>query len=86
MSKELHKYEYLTGEDLGYKPGVVEQAKFQYSPLGKVFNEGLGKEDKKEELLKRLKNIEDTTKDQIKSQLKPIKNDVDSANKNTYKK
>ena len=86
MSKELHKYEYLTGEDLGYKPGVVEQAKFQYSPLGKVFNKGLGKEDKKEELLKRLKNIEDTTKDQIKSQLKPIKNDVDSANKNTYKK
>ena len=26
-----------TGEDLGYKPGVVEQAKFEYSPLGKVF-------------------------------------------------
>ena len=25
-SKELYKYEYLTGEDLGYKPGVVEQA------------------------------------------------------------
>ena len=23
-SKELDKYEYLTGEDLGYKPGVVE--------------------------------------------------------------
>ena len=22
-SKELDKYEYLTGEDLGYKPGVV---------------------------------------------------------------
>ena len=40
-SKELDKYEYLTGEDLGYKPGVVEQAKFEYSPLGKVFNKGL---------------------------------------------
>ena len=26
-SKELDKYEYLTGEDLGYKPGVVEEAK-----------------------------------------------------------
>ena len=26
-SKELNKYEYLTGEDLGYKLGVVEQAK-----------------------------------------------------------
>ena len=28
--KELDKYEYLTGEDLGYKPGVVEQEKFEY--------------------------------------------------------
>ena len=33
----MDKYEYLTGEDLGHKPGVVEQAKFEYSPLGKVF-------------------------------------------------
>ena len=52
FSKELDKYEYLTGEDLQHKPGVVEQAKFEYSPLGKVFNRGLEKEDKKEELLK----------------------------------
>ena len=29
--KELHKYVYLTDEDLGYKPGVLERAKFQYS-------------------------------------------------------
>ena len=27
-SKELDKYEYLIGEDLGYKPGVVEKVKF----------------------------------------------------------
>ena len=58
-SKELDKYKYLTGEDLGYKPGVVEQGKFKYSPLGKVFNKRLEKEDKKEGLLKRLKNMED---------------------------
>ena len=45
----LYKYEYLTGEDLRYKPGVVEQAKFEYSPLGKVFNKRLKKEDKKRE-------------------------------------
>ena len=32
-SKELDKYEYLTGEDLGYKPGVLEKAKFEYYPL-----------------------------------------------------
>ena len=36
-SKELNKYGNLTGEDLGYKPGVVAQVKFEYSPLGKVF-------------------------------------------------
>ena len=32
-SGELDKYEYLTGEDLGYKPDVVQIAKFKYSPL-----------------------------------------------------
>ena len=45
--KELDKFEYLTGEDLGYKPGVVKQAKFEYSSLGKAFYKGLEKEDKK---------------------------------------
>ena len=34
-SKELDIYEYFTGEDLGYKPRVVEQGKFEYSSLGK---------------------------------------------------
>ena len=38
LSKNLDKYEYLTGEDLGYKPSVVEKAKFEYSPLGMVLN------------------------------------------------
>ena len=55
-SGELRKYEYLTGEDLGYKPSVVEQAKFEYSPLGRVFNEGLDKaEDKKKRTFKETK-------------------------------
>ena len=35
-SKELDKYEYLTGEDLGYKPGAVERAKFEYFLLGEA--------------------------------------------------
>ena len=48
LSRELDKYDYLTGEDLGYKPGVVEQAKFEYSPLGNVFNKGLKKRKKKD--------------------------------------
>ena len=31
-SGELDKYEYLTDEDLGYKPDLVKKAKFEYSP------------------------------------------------------
>ena len=57
-SKNLDKYECLTGEDLGLKPSTVDQAKFEYSPLGTIFNKGLKEEDKKEELFKRLENIE----------------------------
>ena len=33
-SNNLEKYEHLTGEDIGLKPSTVEQAKFEYSPLG----------------------------------------------------
>ena len=66
-SNNLDKYEYLTGEDLGLKPSTVEQAKFEYSPLGKLFTIGLEKEeDKKEGLLKRLKNIEGKNEEQLK--------------------
>ena len=32
----LEKYEYLTGEDLGHKPSVSKQAKFECSLLGMV--------------------------------------------------
>ena len=55
----LDKYEYLTSEVLGLKPSTVEQAEFEYSPLGEIFNKGLSKEDRKEGLLKRLENIKD---------------------------
>ena len=58
-SKNLDKYELLTGEDLGLKPSTVEQTKFEYSPLGKMFNKGLSEDDKKEGILKRLENIKD---------------------------
>ena len=56
-SNNLDKFEYLTGEDLDLKPSTVEQAKFEYSPLGKIFNKGLSEDDKKEGILKRLENI-----------------------------
>ena len=55
------------GEDLGYRQGVVEKAKFEYPPLGNTFNKGLGESDEKERLLKRLKNIEDKNEEQIKA-------------------
>ena len=60
-SGDLPKYEYLTKKDLGYKPDAVEKVKFEYSPIGKVFTDGLSKEDKSKKvgLFKRLKNIED---------------------------
>ena len=58
-SNNLDKYEYLTGEDLGLKPSTVEQAKFEYSPLGKIFNKGLDKNDQKEGWFERLENIKD---------------------------
>ena len=51
-SKELFKYEYLIGEDLGYKPGVVEKVKFEYSQLGEVFNKVLKKDDKVNKAIK----------------------------------
>ena len=72
-SKNLDEYEYLTGEDLGLKPSTVEKAKFEYSPLGKIFNKGLSEEDKKEGLLKKLKNIEDKNE-----QLLEIKNKTEN--------
>ena len=69
-SNNLDKYEYLTGEDLGLKPSTVEQAKFEYSPLGKIFNKGLDKDDQKEGLFKRLKNIEDKNEELLKAKNK----------------
>ena len=65
-SKNFDKVEYLTGEDLGLKPNTIEQARFEYSPWGKIFNKGLDKDDQKERLFKRLKNIENAQKNLIK--------------------
>ena len=39
LSGKIHKYEYLTGEDIlpCNQQQIIEQAKFTYSPLGKAF-------------------------------------------------
>ena len=51
----------MTKTDLGYKPDAFEKAKFEYSPIDKVFTDGLAKDDKSKKvgLFNRLKNIED---------------------------
>ena len=51
---------------MGLKPSTVEQAKFEYSPLRKIFNKGLDKDDQKEGLVNRLKNIENAQKNLIR--------------------
>ena len=56
----------MTGEYLNYKPSTVEQANFDYFPLSKLFNKALKEEGKKEEPLKRLKNIENKSEEQLK--------------------
>ena len=74
----------MTGEDLEYKPSVIEQAKFDYSPLGKIFTKGLDKDDKddkKEGLFKRMNNIEDNIEGKYKEQSKPIKNQSSTVDK-----
>ena len=71
-SGKLDKYEYLTGQDLRYRTDPVQKAKFQYSPLGQVFNKGLTTGERLEGSLKRLKNIED----KIDNQLRAIENNI----------
>ena len=65
-SGKLDKYEYLTGQGLGYRPDPVQKAKSEYSPLGQVFNKELTTDEKSEGLLKRLKNIENKTDNQLR--------------------
>ena len=70
----------MTGEDLRYKPSVLEQAKFDYSPLGNIFTKGLKEGDKKEERLKRSRNIEDKNEDLLNAF--SVANKVSKADKN----
>ena len=64
-SNNLEKYENLTVEDLRLKPSTVEQAKFEYSPLGNVFTKELDKDEQKEGLFKRLKTLKIRLKENI---------------------
>ena len=54
LSGEIHKYEYLSGEDIlpSNQQQIIERAKITYSPLGKAFE-------------KQIKTIEDQGKKQV---------------------
>ena len=77
-SGKIHKYEYLTGEDIlpSNQQEIIEQAKFTYSPLGKAFE-------------KQIKTIEDQGEKQIdslkdlkpKEQTKPIEDKSNNQSK-----
>ena len=77
----------MTGEDLGYKPEVVEKAKFEYSPLGKVFNKDWMKKTKRR-TFESLKNIESKNEEQleaIKYQGEKQLNEIKKQKKNQLK-
>ena len=65
-SGKIHKYEYLTGEDIlpSNQQQIIEQAKFTYSPLGKAFEKQIKKIEnqgiKQTDTLKSLKPKEET--------------------------
>ena len=47
----LDKYEYLTGEHLGYKPNVFEKAKFEHPPLVMTLNKEIKPADHAKNLI-----------------------------------
>ena len=79
-SGKIHKYEYLTGEDIlpSNQQQIIEQVKFTYSPLGKAFE-------------KQTKTIEDQGQKQVdalkdlkpKEQTKPTEDKYNNKSKTT---
>ena len=62
---KLDKYKHLTGDDVVPKSESIEETKFKYSPLGKIYR-GLKEDDNKNGFLKRLGNIEGKNEKQLK--------------------
>ena len=62
-SGDLNKYEFSKRIDLNYKPNVLDKARFDFSPLGRAFNEGLDTtipNYQEEGVIKLLKEIRDS--------------------------
>ena len=67
-SGKIHKYEYLTGEDIlpSNQQQMIEQTKFAYSPLGKAFEKQTRTiEDQAQKQIGALKNAKDQNKQQV---------------------
>ena len=59
---DLNKCEFLKRIDLNYEPNALDKARFEFSPLGRAFNEGLDKtipNYQEEGVIKLLKEIRD---------------------------
>ena len=83
-SGDLNKYEFLKRIDLNYKPNVLEQAKFEFSPVGKTFSRGLNKtipNYQKEGVVKLLKDMKNGLSNRINMQPKDTKLSFDDINK-----
>ena len=77
-SGDLNKYEFLTREDLKYKPNALDKAKFEFSPFGKAFRMGLDKTSQgyqKEGLIKLLKDIRDGLAGGVIRPYRPVNDD-----------
>ena len=64
-SGDLNKYEFLTRKDLKYKLNALDKARFEFSPLGKIFSTGLDNTARgyqEEGVIKLLKDIRDRLK------------------------
>ena len=62
-SGDLNKYEFLKRIDLNYQPNMLDNARFEFSPLGKTFSAGLDKTAQgyqEEGVMKLLKDIRDS--------------------------
>ena len=52
LSKNLDKYEYLTGEDLRYKPWPIEIKRAEYPPLAQIISKAIEKDNEVKKTVK----------------------------------
>ena len=77
-SGKIHKYEYLTGEDIlpSNQQQIIEQARFTYSPLGKAFEKQINTiENQGKKHVQELKDLKP------KEQTKPIEDKSNNQSK-----